>query len=48
VVADMALKPTGDDVGTLALMALVVGATAAYVVVRLRAGAARPEAPDAV
>jgi uncharacterized membrane protein len=36
VVAVMALKPTGDDVGILAALAAIVVAGAAYVVVRLR------------
>ena len=37
VVAAMALKPTGDDVGTLAVMAVVVGAALAWGVPKLRA-----------
>jgi uncharacterized membrane protein len=36
VVAVMALKPTGDDVGLLVAMAVIVVAGAAYVAVRLR------------
>jgi uncharacterized membrane protein len=36
VVAIMALKPTGDDVGILAVLAAIVVAGAAYVVLRLR------------
>ena len=37
VVLDMALKPTGDDVGTLLLMAAAIGAMTAYSVWRFRA-----------
>jgi uncharacterized membrane protein len=37
VIADMALKPTGDDVGVLAVMAVAVVGGLAYVVSRLRA-----------
>ena len=37
VIADMALKPTGDDVGLLAVMAVVVVGGLAYVVTKLRA-----------
>ena len=37
VVADMVLKPTGEDVGTLVVMAAVLLAGVAYVVVRARA-----------
>jgi hypothetical protein len=36
VVADMVLKPTGDDAGVLVLMAVAVGATAAYCIWRFR------------
>lgn len=36
VVAVMALKPTGDDVGFLAALAVIVVAGAAYVAMRLR------------
>jgi uncharacterized membrane protein len=36
VVAIMALKPTGDDVGILAVLAAIVVAGAAYVALRLR------------
>jgi uncharacterized membrane protein len=39
VVADMALKPTGDDVGTLVLMAAIVAVAAAYSFWRFRASA---------
>jgi hypothetical protein len=42
IVADMALKPTGDDVGVLAVMALAVAAAVVYGVVRLRAIGAEP------
>jgi uncharacterized membrane protein len=37
VIADMAIKPTGDDVAVLAVMALAVAAGVAYVVTKLRA-----------
>jgi uncharacterized membrane protein len=37
VIADMALKPTGDDVGVLAVMAVAVVGGLAYVASRLRA-----------
>jgi uncharacterized membrane protein len=48
VVIDMAIKPTGDDVGVLVAMALLVAAGVAYVVARYRAieapmAEARPE-----
>lgn len=36
VVLDMVVKPTGDDVGVLAFMALALVAAAAFVVIRLR------------
>jgi uncharacterized membrane protein len=36
VVADMTLKPTGDDVGLLVVMALILVAAVAYVVSRTR------------
>jgi uncharacterized membrane protein len=45
VVAAMALKPTGDDTGTLVLMAVAVAAALAYGVPKLRERA--PEAPAA-
>src|SRR4051794_4824532 len=37
VVADMVIKPTGDDVGVLIAMALLVFGGVAYVVMKLRA-----------
>ena len=42
VVADMALKPTGDDVGTLLLLAAAIALAAAYSVWRFRAATASP------
>jgi hypothetical protein len=43
VVADMALKPTGDDVGTLVLMlAAIAAAAAAYATWRFRTSASVP------
>jgi hypothetical protein len=36
VVADMVLKPTADDVGTLVVMAAILVAGVAYVVVKAR------------
>jgi hypothetical protein len=36
VIADMVIKPTGDDVGVLIGMALVALAGVAYIVVSLR------------
>jgi hypothetical protein len=36
VVADMALKPTGDDVGTLVLMIAAIAAAAIYAAWRFR------------
>jgi uncharacterized membrane protein len=44
VVADMVLKPTGDDVGTLVVMALVLVAGVAYVLMRFRAIESPPAA----
>jgi MFS family permease len=43
VVADMVLKPTKDDVGTLVAMAAILAAGIAYVVVRARAAGAREQ-----
>jgi uncharacterized membrane protein len=40
VVADMALKPTGDDFGTLLLLAAAIGVAAAYSMWRFRTAAA--------
>ncbi len=36
IVLDMVVKPTGDDIGVLALMALALAAATAFVVLRLR------------
>jgi hypothetical protein len=36
VVIDMAIKPTGDDVGVLVVMALILLAGIAYVIATLR------------
>jgi uncharacterized membrane protein len=41
VIADMVLKPTGDEVGVLIGMAVIAGAGVAYIVVRLNAIDAR-------
>jgi hypothetical protein len=41
VIADMALKPTGDDVGVLIGMAVIAALGVAYVVMRLNAIDAR-------
>jgi uncharacterized membrane protein len=40
VVADMALKPTGDDVGTLVLMVAAIAAAAVYATWRFRSSTA--------
>ena len=37
VIADMVIKPTGDDVGVLVVMGLIAAAGVAYIVMRLRA-----------
>jgi uncharacterized membrane protein len=44
VIADMAIKPTGDDVGVLVGMALIVGAAAVFFSSRARA-LSEPQAP---
>jgi hypothetical protein len=36
VVLDMVVKPTGDDVGVLAFMALALATAAAFVLMRVR------------
>jgi uncharacterized membrane protein len=45
VVAVMALKPTADDVGTLVVLVLVIGASAAYSIWRFRTSAPVSAAP---
>jgi uncharacterized membrane protein len=45
VVADMALKPTGDDVAALVAMAVVIAAVTAYSVYRSRSAPAAEPAP---
>ena len=44
VVLDMVAKPTGDDVGLLVAMALILAAGIAYIVVSVRAIDARQPA----
>lgn len=44
VVADMVLKPTKDDVGTLVVMAAILVAGVAYVVVKARSIGAQEQA----
>lgn len=44
VVFDMVAKPTGDDVGLLVAMALILAAGIAYIVVSVRAIEARQPA----
>jgi uncharacterized membrane protein len=44
VVADMALKPTKDDVGTLVVMAAILVVGIAYVVIKARSVAIREQA----
>jgi hypothetical protein len=45
VIADMVIKPIGDDVGVLIGMAVILIAGIAYIVSRLRALDAEREAP---
>ena len=45
VVADMVVKPTGDDAGVLIAMAVILIAGIAYILSRLRALDAERETP---
>jgi hypothetical protein len=45
VIADMVIKPTGDDAGVLIGMAVILVAGIAYILSRLRALDAEREAP---
>lgn len=47
IIADMTIKPTGDDVGVLLVMALATAAGVAYIVTALRALDAEAAAPAA-